>query len=95
MLFAGPTSNICDVCVETLAEILSDDRMRDSATADVDKALPAASPMLTVAECSLCRRRVIVEELVAVVGRGAVCSPCIVAVRAIRMGSEDSGNSED
>src|SRR5262245_18984069 len=81
-LISGPTSNICDECVEVCTDILSDDRMQASAAGETNEPSAPSSPLLA-ARCSLCRMPVVAQELVAVVGRGAVCPPCIAAVQAL------------
>ena len=91
-LFAGEASNICDECVETLAEILADARTRETAAPEAAGASTPVSRMWIV-ECSLCRIPVEAEDLVAVVGRGRVCSPCIAAVQAVNVPRKDPGGS--
>ena|SRR5688572_17672941 len=80
-LVAGTKVFICDECVEVCVDITSDDRPAEATTADGDGGTPIVSPLLT-ARCSLCRLPTAVDRLVAVVGRGAVCRPCLAAVRA-------------
>jgi hypothetical protein len=77
-LVAGSGVYICDECVDACVDIISDDRLADpNSAAQVE---PLTSPMLT-ARCSLCHLVAAPEELVAVIGRGALCRPCIAAVQ--------------
>jgi hypothetical protein len=80
-LVAGTKAFICDECVEICADITSDDRPAEGRTTGSEAGTPIASPLLT-ARCSLCRLPAAVDRLVAVVDRGAVCRPCLAAVRA-------------
>jgi hypothetical protein len=93
-LIAGPKAMICDECVEICVDIISDDRTSEGARTDAGNATPVASPMLT-ARCSLCRMPAVVEELVAVIGRGAVCRPCIWAIQAIPSLEGDADTSPE
>jgi len=88
-LIAGPKVYICDECVEVCVDIISDDRTPERAGTHAGKATPVASPMLT-ARCSLCLTPAVDEELVAVVGRGFVCRPCIWAIQAIPVPESDA-----
>lgn len=83
-LFAGPSSNICDECVEILGDALTDIRLNSGEPGEQSKALGLPS------RCALCRRSVPATNLVAIAGRGTLCSPCIVAVRAIQVVGEGS-----
>jgi ClpX C4-type zinc finger protein len=88
-LVTGPKACICDECVEVCVDIISDDRTADPASVEAGQERPGA-PLLTV-RCSLCRTSAVVEELVAVIGRGAVCRPCVSAVQAV---AEDEGRAK-
>jgi hypothetical protein len=92
-LIAAEAVCICDECVEVCVDIISDDRTSEVASTYVGAATPWASPMLP-ARCSLCRRPAAVDELVAVVGRGAVCRPCIRAIQAIPAPEGDAETPE-
>src|SRR5207247_7496667 len=93
-LIAGPKAVICDECVEICVDIISDDRTPERASTDAGKLPPVASPMLT-ARCSLCRMPAVVDELVAVIGRGAVCRPCVWAIQAIPIPEGDAETSRE
>jgi hypothetical protein len=90
-LIAGPKAIICDECVEICVDIISDDRTPERASIDGGE---PTSPMLTAC-CSLCRRPTVVEDLVAVVGRGAVCQACIWAIHALPLQKGDTGASRE
>ena len=89
-LIAGPKANICDECVDVCVDIISDDRIQERASIDGGKSTPLTSPMLT-ARCSLCRMSTVVDDLVAVVGRGAVCLACVWAIQALPSAKGDAG----
>jgi hypothetical protein len=93
-LVAGPKALICDECVDVCVDIISDDRGPGGASADTDSQAPLTSPLLT-ARCSLCRMPSVVEELVAVIGRGAVCRPCIWAIQRLPTSEVDAGRSPE
>ena len=93
-LISGPKAVICDECVEICVDIISDDRTPERASTDAGKPASVASPMLT-ARCSLCRMPAVVDELVAVIGRGAVCRPCIWAIQAIPTPKGDAETSRE
>jgi ATP-dependent protease Clp ATPase subunit len=93
-LIAGPSVCICDECVEICTDIISDEWTPEQASIHAAQATPVASPMLT-ARYSLCRMPAVVEELVAVVERGAVCRPCILAIQAIPIPEGDAGTSPE
>jgi hypothetical protein len=83
-LVAGPKSHICDERIGICVDILSDDRIADTPHAPHAKGVRDDGPILT-ARCSLCRRPVVTQDLLAVIGRGSVCVSCIAAVQAIRL----------
>jgi hypothetical protein len=94
-LVTGPTANICDECIEVCSDIISDDRVAAVADSrEAQKAPAPREPMLT-ARCSLCRMPVAVEELLGIIGRGAVCLPCISAVQAIEAGDDEDEAGEE
>jgi hypothetical protein len=86
-LVAGPKSHICDECIEICVDIITDDRIADTPHAQEAKIHGDDTPVLT-ARCSLCRRPVVTQDLVAVISRGSVCVSCIAAVQAIRLPSQ-------
>ena len=75
-LVAGPKSHICDECIEVCVDIISDDRIADTLHSQQGKLARPDTPVLT-ARCSLCRRPVVTQDLLAVIGRGSVCVSCI------------------
>src|SRR5688572_5044756 len=89
-LIAGPESNICDECVDTLGDIVADARARADATAAGEGAARPGSRRWTN-QCSLCRMPVAAADLVEIAGRGSVCSPCIAAVQALDLRKGDPG----
>ncbi len=92
-LIAGPNCSICDECVGICTDIISDDRPADPESASAQAGLES-SPELT-ARCSLCRLPAAVEELVPVIGRGALCRPCLAAVQGIRISDAASDNTPE
>jgi hypothetical protein len=83
-LIAGPAVFICEECVEVCVDIIADDpRYRaysqDSAESRRLRRMAAALPRNRVA-CSVCRRRTVSDEMLAIDDRGALCVECADAV---------------
>jgi hypothetical protein len=93
-LVAGPKSHICDECIEVCVDIISDDRIAHTPHAEQAKLVREGSRVLT-ARCSLCRMPVVIQDLLAVIGRGSVCVSCIAAVQAIRLPIEGPNDTQE
>jgi hypothetical protein len=94
-LIAGPNVFICDECVDVCVDIVSDPSASAPRSAQgLNEASVGTSPLLT-ARCSLCRTLAVVEELVALVGRGAICKACVWAVRHATDPEEDADPSSE
>jgi ClpX C4-type zinc finger protein len=77
-LVAGRRVIICAECVEDCVEILAAPPGLENGTG-----APSVVGSVTSARCSLCRTPTPVEELLAVLGRGALCHACVWAIEGV------------
>jgi ClpX C4-type zinc finger len=77
-LVAGRRVIICDECVGDCVDILAAPPRPETA-----KGAPGVVGSVTSARCSLCRTTTPVEELLAILGRGALCHACVWAIEGV------------
>jgi hypothetical protein len=89
-LIAGPEVFICDECVEVCNDIIADDPRLNPA-AD-DPSLIQIPPRFSGPQisCALCGLPTLIEEVLVVESRGALCGGCVDAIETAIAGREDS-----
>lgn len=80
-LIAGPSVFICDECVEVCVKIIADDARLTTAI-EPPPAQIVARPIAATLRCSLCRMPVVLEDVLPIPNRGALCPGCIGEIQA-------------
>ena len=97
-LIAGPTVFICDECVQVCVDIINDDvrapagseaaEARARAAAERMNREHAGQPRVDPevpswhVRCPLCEMVVPTDDAIPIAGRGVLCRPCVLAIRA-------------
>ena len=82
-LIAGPSVFICDECVDVCVHIIADEaKLTDGTVREPPEAPIVTRPITAVVRCSLCGMPAVIEDVLPILNRGALCPGCIGEIQA-------------